>query len=301
MSVHAQDMTLGVATVGRIARRPRIEVAGGYYHVFARGNERRAIYRDDNDRTSFLELLEEVVEGFVWTLFSYCLMTNHYHLVVRTAAPNLSAGMHRLNALAAQRFNRRHGRAGHLFQGRFKARLLQDGDRLLGAIRYVVRNPVRAGLCERPDQWRWSSQAAVLGLVPPGHVAVNEVLRLFHPDRQTARKLYREFTDSNEGDERQPAHPLVDGDERFTADHLALVSANPGCPKRLLRPPPPPLEKILSPNPATPELAAVHAAGHTLAAIADHLHLHKSTISRRLARAASGGPGGAQVEAPNEA
>jgi putative transposase len=80
------------ATVGWVARRPRIEVAGGYYHVFARGNERRAIYRDDNDRTSFLELLAEVAEGFGWAILSYCVMTNHYHLVIRTTEPNLAAG-----------------------------------------------------------------------------------------------------------------------------------------------------------------------------------------------------------------
>jgi REP-associated tyrosine transposase len=242
--------SLGV-TVGWVARRPRIEVAGGYYHVFARGNERRAIYRDDNDRTSFLELLAEVAEGFGWAILSYCLMTNHYHLVIRTTEPNLAAGMHRLNALYAQRFNRRHGRVGHLFQGRYKARLLQCGDGLLAAIRYAVRNPVRARLCERPEQWRWSSQAAVLGLVPPGRVAVAELLRLFHHDRQIARKLYREFTDSDE--DGRAAHPLVDGDEQFTGEHFDLIPANPAYPKRLLRPLPPPLETILNPSPTAAE------------------------------------------------
>jgi putative transposase len=225
-------------------------------------------------------------------------MTNHYHLAVRTAEPNLAAGMHRLNALAAQRFNRRHGRVGHLFQGRYKARLLQDGDRLLAAIRYVVRNPVRAGLCERAEQWRWSSQPAILGLVPPGRVRIDEVLCLFHSDRSTARNLYREFTDGE--DDQTPAHPLIDGDERFTSEHLQLVLASPAYPKRLLRPLPPPLETILSPTPTKPELAAAHAAGHTLTAIAAHLNLHKSTISRRLATAARPGATHTTSDATNE-
>jgi hypothetical protein len=141
--------------------------------------------------------------------------------------------------------------------------------------------PVHARLCERPEQWRWSSQAAVLGLVPPGRVAVNELLRLFHHDRQTARKLYREFTDSDE--DARGTHPLVDGDEHFTSEHLDLIPANPAYPKRLLRPLPPPLETILNPSPTAPELAAAHAAG-PLTAIANHLNLHKSTIGRRLAR-----------------
>jgi len=147
-----------------MARQPRIEVAGGYYHVFARGNERRALYRDTNDRTTFLELLGTTLEGYAWELLSYVLMTNHYHLLIQTNEPNLSAGMHYLNAVYAQRFNRRHRRVGHLYQGRYKARLVQDDERLLATIRYIVRNPVRASA---PAQTSGAGAASARSSVSP--------------------------------------------------------------------------------------------------------------------------------------
>jgi|SRR5581483_3482578 len=267
-----------------MARQPRIQVAGGYYHVFARGNERRALYRDDNDRIAFLELVAAAAERFAWSLLAYCLMTNHYHLILRTSEANLAAGMHWLNAVYAQRFNRRHGRVGHLFQGRYRARLIQDGDALLGAIRYVVRNPVRARLCTDPQHWPWSSQRAVLGLSPPEFVAVEELLALFGRDRPRARTLYRDFTHTSE-EEPRPSHPLIDGDAAFTAAHLAQVIPRAAYPRRMLNPTPPALDTLLGLNPTTEQLAAAHAAGHTLTAIGAHLNRHKSTISRRLAAA----------------
>jgi REP-associated tyrosine transposase len=261
-----------------VARPPRIEIADGAYHVFARGNERRAIYRDANDRTSFLEALALTLERFSWTLPGHCLMTNHYHLVIRTQEPNLAAGMHYLNALYAQRFNRRHGRVGHLFQGRYRATLIQDNERFLAAIRYVVRNPVRAGLCASPQQWAWSSQRAMLGLSPPG---IDAVLRLFHPNRQRARELYRTFTHANEGP-TVGSHPLIDGDRAFTEVHLGRIRPSREHPKATLRPTPPPIATILPQAASNEQIATAHDAGHTITAIADHLGLNKSTISRRL-------------------
>jgi REP element-mobilizing transposase RayT len=101
-----------------VARPPRLEIAGAIYHVIARGNERRAIFRDDNDRLGFLELVATVVRERSWQLLAYCLMDNHYHLLLRTQHADLAAGIHYLNGVYAQRFNRRHRRVGHLFQGR---------------------------------------------------------------------------------------------------------------------------------------------------------------------------------------
>jgi REP-associated tyrosine transposase len=267
-----------------MARQPRIEVTGGYYHVFARGNERRALYRDDNDRTSFLELVGTTLEGYAWELLSYVLMRNHYHLLVQTSEPNLSAGMHYLNAVYAQRFNRRHRRVGHLYQGRYKARLVQGDERLLATIRYIVRNPVRARLCARPDQWRWSSQRAILGLAPPGLVATTAVLARFHHDRQKARRLYRAFTHDDDGP-APASHPLIDGDQPFTQDHLQLINPSPEHPAATLRPTPTSLDTLLPVHPTTDQLATARDAGHTITAIANHLNLHKSTISRRLKHA----------------
>lgn len=133
-----------------MARPPRLEIANGIYHVVARGNERAAIFWDDTDRGRFLELLAHVVHRYQWRVLAYCLMGNHYHLLVQTPEPNFARGMRQLNGVYAQRFNRRHGRVGHLLQGRYGARLVQEDGHLLAAVRYIVRNPVRAGLAGAP-------------------------------------------------------------------------------------------------------------------------------------------------------
>jgi putative transposase len=135
----------------------RIQVAGGVYHVTSRGNRRQPIYHDDNDRFFFLALRDQVVRRFGWRLHEYCLMTNHFHLLFETPQPNLSNGMHRLNHVYAMYFNSRHGFDGHLFDKRFGSRLVETEEHWLDARRYIAFNPVRAGLCAHPRQWRWSS------------------------------------------------------------------------------------------------------------------------------------------------
>ena len=127
-----------------MARPIRIEFAGALYHITSRGDRREAIYEDDTDRFRFLEVLGEVVERFNWRCHAYCLMTNHYHLVVETVDGNLSKGMRQLNGVYTQWSNRRHRRTGHLFQGRYKAILVDSEAYLLELARYVVLNPVRA-------------------------------------------------------------------------------------------------------------------------------------------------------------
>jgi REP-associated tyrosine transposase len=140
-----------------MARAPRIQVAGGTYHVNARGVDRAPIFRDELDYRRFLRIFRHVLRVKQWTCRVYCLMTNHYHLIVTTAQANLAAGMRLLNGTHARRFNERYGRFGHVFQGRYDARLIEDEDYLREACAYVLANPVRAGLCERPEDWRWSS------------------------------------------------------------------------------------------------------------------------------------------------
>ena len=129
-----------------MARPPRLQVADGIYHLTARGNERRALYRDAADRERFLEILAETLERCNWHCLSYCLMSNHYHLLVRTLEPTLSRGMRDLNGMYAQCCNRRHGRDGHLMQGRYRALLIGSEEHLLAAVAYIVRDPCgRAG------------------------------------------------------------------------------------------------------------------------------------------------------------
>ncbi len=131
-----------------------------------------------------------------WQILAYCLMPNHVHLVVDAEIEQLSVAMHRVNGVYAQRFNRVHGFRGHLFQGRYHSKPIGDEAHLPGSIRYVVMNPVRAGLCERPENWRWSSYRATLGLAPaPPFLNVDRLLSSLSPDVRVARRMFRDFVE----------------------------------------------------------------------------------------------------------
>ena len=147
-----------------MGRAPRIEPTEGSLHVTARGVRRDRIYIDDSDRRMFIAFLAQSVNRFRWTCLAYCLMTNHFHLVVSLSSPNLAKGMHRLNGLYARRFNERHGHVGHLFEARYASTVITSEEHYLDAIRYVVLNPVSAGLCDDPADWEWSSFRATAGL-----------------------------------------------------------------------------------------------------------------------------------------
>jgi putative transposase len=142
-----------------VPRRPRNLLGDGTYHVTARGVARSEIFRDAHDYRIFVRLFAEAATRFEWRCHAFCLMPNHYHLVVETPLVPLSSGLHRLNGIYAQRFNKRHGRWGHLFGERFEARLIETERHLRGACRYVLDNPVRAGLCTKRSEWPWSGAA----------------------------------------------------------------------------------------------------------------------------------------------
>ena len=144
-------------------RKPRVELAGGIHHVFARGNGRQLIYLDDVDRLAYLAMLARVAAHLGWRCLAYCLMDNHLHLLIETPAPNLAEGMQWLHGRFAQRFNARHGRSGHVFQGRYGSVLMQSQAQVWTAVAYIARNPVAAGLCTTPRDWPWSSHRAVIG------------------------------------------------------------------------------------------------------------------------------------------
>jgi REP element-mobilizing transposase RayT len=145
-----------------MARPLRLEFDGAVYHVTSRGNARGDIFHDDGDRNVFMETLGKVVNRFNWRCHAYCLMNNH--LVIETPEGNLSKGMRQLNGLYTQGYNRRHRTVGHLFQGRYKAILIQKESHLLEVCRYVVLNPLRAQATDRVEQWKWSSYRATAGL-----------------------------------------------------------------------------------------------------------------------------------------
>jgi len=177
-----------------MARPLRLEFADALYHITSRGNERRAIFRTNRDRETFLTFLGEATLRFGWSVTAWVLMTNHFHLVLQTPEPNLSKGMHWLNSAYVNWFNRVHGRCGHLFQGRFKALLIDREEYFAEVLRYVVLNPVRAKMCERPEEYRWSSYRATAGLEPaPDCLDAASVHGLFGPDAATAQPAYRDF------------------------------------------------------------------------------------------------------------
>ena len=140
-----------------MARLPRAVLPDGIYHVTTRGVARSWIYLDRDDRRYFMRLLADVVHRLAWRMYAMCLMTTHYHLVLEATRPRLSGGMQRLNGRYAEAFNARYERRGHLFGDRFAARVLESEEYLAAACRYVVLNPVRAGLCERAADWPWSA------------------------------------------------------------------------------------------------------------------------------------------------
>ena len=183
-----------------MGRALRIAPAGGSFHVTTRGNRRQTVYHDEIDRSWFLSLLDDVVGRFEWNVLAYCQMTNHYHLVVHTPKPTLSAGMQRLNGVHAQRFNWRHGVAGHLFERPFR---LSAGGIRRGAegARAVRRaNPVRAGMHERPGDWPWSSYRAAAGHVPaPGFLDVRRLYDLFEQPGSNGRVRFVEFIAAGHG------------------------------------------------------------------------------------------------------
>jgi putative transposase len=172
----------------------RVEVPGATYHLTARGNRRQPIFRSEVDQVLLLDLLARVVRALDWRVRSYCLMPNHFHLVVMIERPNLSLGMQRLNGRYAQLFNQRYGLSGHLFQGRFHSVLIEREEHLLELARYVVLNPVRAGLCVHPGEWPWSSYRAMTGRErAPAFLAGDWALALFGRTPREAKRAFAEF------------------------------------------------------------------------------------------------------------
>jgi putative transposase len=148
-----------------MARTSRVQIAGGTYHVMSRGNRRQAIYHDDHDRRRFLGFRDTVFRRYGWRLYAYCLMTNHFHLLIETSEANLSPGMQLLISRYARYFNERFSLEGHLFQQRFTSRLIGTEEQYAEVLRYIAFNPVRAGLCAHPSDWPWSNFSAAADLV----------------------------------------------------------------------------------------------------------------------------------------
>jgi len=185
-----------------MARPLRIEYGGALYHVTSRTNARRRAFRDDEDRQEFLNTLEKVNKRYHWLCHAYCLMNNHYHLIIETLHETLSKGMRQLNGVYTQDYNRRHQRVGHLFQGRYKAILVQKESHFLEVCRYVVLNPVRAKAVKSPKEWTWSSYRGTAGLKKPHScLSTDWILGQMGRRRREAERRYREFVKAGTGAE----------------------------------------------------------------------------------------------------
>lgn len=269
-----------------MSRPLRVEMAGGVYHVTSRGDGREDIFLDDDDRRQFLALLRSTIERFGWRCLAYCLMTNHYHLMIETPAPNLARGMRQLNGVYTQRFNRRHGRIGHVFQGRYKAIVVQKDAHLLELCRYVVLNPVRAGLVQRVQDWPWSSYRATVGQhAEPDWLTTDWLLGQFARHPRHAVALYRRFVTA--GREVQPWQELTGqiyyGDERFVRQ-VAKTTSSGEVPRRQRQPVRLALTALVKTGTPAEIGRAYREYGYRLGDIARHLGVHYATVSRRLRR-----------------
>jgi len=269
-----------------MARPLRIEYPGAVYHITSRGNAQEKVYLDDADREAFLEILGQVVERFNWLCHTYCLMTNHYHLLVETVDPTLSRGMRQLNGVYTQAFNRKHQRVGHVFQGRFKAILVEKEAHLLELSRYVVLNPVRAGLVRAAKDWQWSSYRATAGLTDPAPFLTTDwILSQFGEDKVKAQKLYRRFVSQGRG--------VSPWEELKGQIYLGSDDFIKNLPQPCERLKEIPRIQRLTTRSSLAELFASHERdeailkayrehGYTMREIADYLGVHYATISRRI-------------------
>ena len=272
-----------------MARPLRIEFAGALYHVTARGNAGADIFADDADRRAFIALLREVIGRFAWRAHAYCLMGNHYHLVIEIPEPTLSRGMRQLNGVYTQRFNRRHGRAGHLFQGRYHAVLVERDAHLLELARYVVRNPVRAGIARRAGDWPWSSYRATANAgETPEWLSTEWLLAQFGARPRIARRNYAAFVGAGakaESPWRRLQGQIYLGGEGFVSAMRARAAkggSSPEVPRNQRTAPAKPLAAYAA-EAAAPRQAMARAyasGGYTLSAIARHFGVHYSTVSR---------------------
>jgi REP element-mobilizing transposase RayT len=272
-----------------MARPLRIELAGGLYHVTSRGNRREDIYFDEADRLEWLRILGDVCKRFNWVCHAWCQMTNHYHVLIETPEANLSQGMRQLNGVYTQWVNRTHDRVGHVFQGRYKAILVEKDSYLLELARYVVLNPVRAGMVRDAGKWAWSSY---LSMVEKASVSpwlqTDWILGQFSPRRARAKVKYSEFVRDGikqTGPWGGLKGQIYLGDEQFVTRmqrHVADKTDIGEIPRAQRRPVAKPLEHYEKRHKLRD--AAIYQAymsgDYSMQQIATHFGVHYSTVSR---------------------
>lgn len=273
-----------------MARPLRIELAGGLYHVTSRGDRREDIFLGDADRLAWLELFDQTCHRFNWVCHAWCLMGNHYHIVVETVEGNLAQGMRHLNGVYTQTFNRTHHRVGHVFQGRYKAIIVEKDGYLLELARYVVLNPLRARMVKDVADWPWSSYAAMTGRqAAPDWLQTDWILGQFSAQRRRAINLYVDFVragvglpsvwDQLSGQVYLGSEPFIKRMQRLT-DKVAISEIPRAQRRSLARPLSHYQAKYRNPKAA---MVAAYATGdYTMQAIADFFGVHYATVSRTI-------------------
>jgi len=271
-----------------MSRPLRIEYEGAVYHVTSRGNARSDIYLSDEDRVMFLDVLKHVVDRFGWVCHAYCLMTNHFHLMIETPQANLSRGMRQLNGMYTQRFNRQHGRVGHVFQGRFKSIVVDKEPYLLELSRYIVRNPVVAGMVKNVGDWPWSSYQATAGkITAPDYLHIDWLLSQYGDDIGQAKIAYAAFVHKEVAASPWDMlnGPDVLGDDEFRSRLQGEgFKISTGIPrkKQLLRHLPLSVIACADRKRGDWMREAYREHGYTMQAIATFSGLHHSTVSRLI-------------------
>ncbi|MRW91912.1 addiction module toxin RelE [Duganella sp. FT80W] len=275
-----------------MSRLLRLQFAGAVYHVTSRGQRRQAIYLDDTDRFVWLDILARICARFAFSVHGFCLMGNHYHVLIETSEPNLSDGMRQLNAQYSQYFNRRHEVVGHLFQGRYTAVLVQKDNHLRELARYVVLNPVRAGMVATVDGWPWSSYAYMIQeRQSPAWLQTRWMLEVFADSQQQAIDAYKRFVGAGIGMDsplKQLRHQLLLGDDAFVARHrqprpeAALAEVKKEHRRALALS----LDeyRASSADRDSAITAAYHSTAYTMTQLASYFGVSKSTISRIIRR-----------------
>jgi REP element-mobilizing transposase RayT len=281
-----------------MSRPLRIEYPGALYHVTSRGDRKEKIYEDNLDRLKFLDVLEEVIGSHNWICHAYCLMGNHYHLVIQTPDGNLSKGMRQLNGVYTQASNRRHERVGHLFQGRYQGILVDQRAYFLELTRYVVLNPVRAGLVDHPIEWRWSSYCAMIDPArKPGCVSTDQLLSEFSPKRPEAVAKYRKFVEqgmNNRSIWDALNRQIYLGSDEFVNKVLAMNEESGeamNVPKVQQRKPAPSLEYLTNKHADRNDaiVAAYDTGQYSYHQIAHHFGLHYTSVGKIVRRYRSQG------------
>ena len=271
-----------------MSRPLRIEFEGAFYHIISRGNEKSVIFRDTKDRKNFLEIIELLVKRYHWKIHTYCLMDNHYHLLIETPLPNLSTGMRQLNGIYTQGFNLRWDRVGHLFQGRFKSYIVEKESYLLELSRYIVLNPVRAGIVRNVEDWEWSSYRILSGIKKKKDFIFTDTLwSYFSSDVIDSQKGYRGFVYSGAGQDdklfKSAKGGFILGGEGFAKSIMQKLKTRKidEITRKERYSDRPELEKIFHGKSRDEGIGiAINEWGYVLKEVGDFVHLHYSTVSR---------------------